>query len=210
MARAGVYSPDAVVYSCSSSGLCSGTDGVQPCHVRYIVIWPFQETSEDYPAVLVAGVVMVIGVNGARIPSQLYDRHKVLQQSFPEVLDLMLICRGIRPHAGCGARRVCREMKKSYPVIISELEHTRVEINVLNDRVLALQNLAERTDISGFKHWFRRLSRRKDRQQHVRNAAMLSPNTVPRACCTPKPGGAHSYSYYYPSISLLCRHSCWC
>ena len=47
--------------------------------------------------------------------------------------------------------RVCKELDKAYPHITKELNQTRVELSLLNDRPKALMNLAERTNLIPFR-----------------------------------------------------------
>lgn len=154
MARAGIYSPDAVVYFLFFKRF------IQPIFVLAALLTfvriPFlidAGLTTKILYTLVGGILLTIGVDGARIfiNSRTDRRKTVLQHSFPEALDLMLICVEAGLTLDAALSRVCRELKKTHPEITDELDRTRVEINVLNDRLLALQNLADRTDVHGFK-----------------------------------------------------------
>ncbi len=74
-------------------------------------------------------------------------RQKIIVKTFPEALDLLLICveSGLGIDAALG--RVCKETRESHPIIAAEFERTRFEMNVMSDRVQALENLAARTGI---------------------------------------------------------------
>ncbi len=78
-------------------------------------------------------------------------RQRILLRYFPEVLDLLLVC--IESGLGLDAAlaRASRELDVIHPLIVSELDRTRLELTLLADRVLALQNLAERTGIVPFR-----------------------------------------------------------
>lgn len=78
-------------------------------------------------------------------------RHKVLTNSFPDALDLLLICVESGLALDAALARVCRELKAVHPLITEELNRTRLELTLLNDRARALQNLADRTDLMAFK-----------------------------------------------------------
>ena len=67
------------------------------------------------------------------------------------MLDLMLVC--IESGLGLDAalNRVCKEMRSMYPPLVAELDRTRLELTMLGDRVIALQNLADRTEITPFR-----------------------------------------------------------
>ena len=78
-------------------------------------------------------------------------RHKILTQSFPDALDLLLICVESGLALDAALARVCRELKYVHPMITEELNRARIELTLLNDRSKALQNLADRTDLMAFK-----------------------------------------------------------
>jgi tight adherence protein C len=103
---------------------------------------------EHLALVLTALLLAVIGALGGKLYLDNLNekRKKILVKTFPEALDLMLICveSGLGIDAALG--RVCKEIKFSHPVIASEFERTRFEMTVMNDRVQALQNLATRTE----------------------------------------------------------------
>ena len=79
------------------------------------------------------------------------QRQRILLRYFPEVLDLLLVC--IESGLGLDAAlaRASREMDVIHPLIVTEMDRTRLELTLLSDRVQALQNLAERTDIVPFR-----------------------------------------------------------
>lgn len=93
------------------------------------------------------------GLRGTQlfVENRRQKRQQKLTDSFPEVLDLLLVCieSGLGLDAALG--RVCKEMRSSYPEIIAELDRTRLELTMLGDRVVALQNLAERIEVVSFK-----------------------------------------------------------
>lgn len=78
-------------------------------------------------------------------------RQKVLQRSFPDTLDLILVCVESGLALDAALARVCRELGRAHPVITRELNRTRMELTLLSDRSMALQNLAERTDMVAFR-----------------------------------------------------------
>lgn len=102
---------------------------------------------------LVAIILMVAGVLGAKlyVTNNRQRRQHILLRSFPEVLDLLLVC--IESGLGLDAAlaKVCNEMRATHSVVISEFDRTRIELTVMSDRSQALQNLSERTGIVPFK-----------------------------------------------------------
>lgn len=78
-------------------------------------------------------------------------RQKLLQRSFPDTLDLILVCVESGLALDAALARVCRELGRAHPEITKELNRTRMELTLLSDRSIALQNLAERTDMVAFR-----------------------------------------------------------
>jgi tight adherence protein C len=98
-------------------------------------------------------LLLVTGLFGANlyVTNRRQRRQQLLLRSFPEALDLLLVC--IESGLGLDAAlaRVTAELKKSHPEVTYELDRTRIELSVLPDRTQALQNLAERSGIVAFK-----------------------------------------------------------
>lgn len=78
-------------------------------------------------------------------------RRAVLTRSFPDTLDLLLICVESGLALDAALTRVCGELGRAYPEITAELNRTRLELALLNDRVRALMNLGERTNMVAFR-----------------------------------------------------------
>lgn len=78
-------------------------------------------------------------------------RQKILTRSFPDALDLILVCVEAGLALDAALSRVCRELDRAHPEMCKELNKTRMELTLLNDRQRALQNLAARTDLLPFK-----------------------------------------------------------
>ena len=79
------------------------------------------------------------------------NRNEILTRSFPDALDLLLICVESGLALDAALARVTRELKYVHPEITDELNRTRLELTLLNDRTKALQNLADRSDLTAFK-----------------------------------------------------------
>lgn len=78
-------------------------------------------------------------------------RKKVLTRSFPDALDLLLVCVESGLALDAALARVCAELRYVHPEITNELNKTRLELTMLNDRERALLNLGDRTDMVCFK-----------------------------------------------------------
>jgi tight adherence protein C len=100
-----------------------------------------------------AAFVFYLGFKGADIflKNLKQKRQYQLQRSFPDALDLILVCVEAGLALDAALNRVCRELEAAHPVIAEELNKLRIELTLLNDRQKALQNLAERTDMVAFR-----------------------------------------------------------
>jgi tight adherence protein C len=78
-------------------------------------------------------------------------RQQVLLNSFPETLDLLLVCIEAGLGLDAALSRVCRELRGMHPDVVAEFDRTRLELTMLNDRTRALQNLGDRTEVVPFK-----------------------------------------------------------
>lgn len=78
-------------------------------------------------------------------------RQSLLIQAFPDTLDLLLICVESGLALDASLNRVCGELGRAFPEMTQELNRTRLELALLNDRTKALSNLAERTDLVAFR-----------------------------------------------------------
>lgn len=101
----------------------------------------------------VAGIAVFLGITGADmyLKNCRDKREKVLQRSFPDALDLLLVCVESGLALDGALSRVCKELGRAHPQITAELNRTRLELTLLNDRTTALTNLAERTDMLAFR-----------------------------------------------------------
>ena len=98
-------------------------------------------------------LLALLAVKGADIfvLNQTQRRKQVLTRSFPDALDLMLVCVESGLALDGALSRVCRELGKAHPEVTMELNRTRLELTLLPDRTVALQNLAERTGLVPFR-----------------------------------------------------------
>jgi tight adherence protein C len=101
----------------------------------------------------VAVVIAFLGAFGPKLYLQnmIDKRKKLLQRAFPDTLDLLLICVESGLALDASLNRVCNELGRAYPEMTFELNRTRLELALINDRVRALMNLGERTDMTAFR-----------------------------------------------------------
>lgn len=102
---------------------------------------------------ILALVFIIGGGMGANLylKNRTQKRAVVLQRSFPDMLDLLLVCIEAGLALDAALARVCGELGRAHPEITKEFDRTRLELTMLNDRPQALVNLAERTDLVQFR-----------------------------------------------------------
>lgn len=152
--QAGIYSPNAPVYVVFFKKILQPVIFVIGAFVFINMITATGvPVSRRLMELIIAVLLIVIGLFGANIfiSNKKQRRQTILMRSFPEALDLLLVC--IESGLGLDAAlaKVCYEMKASHPDLSYELERTRAELTLLSDRTQALQNLGERTELIPFK-----------------------------------------------------------
>lgn len=118
---------------------------------------PFFNSSADgtkyYGDIFIGLLLVVIGIFGPYLllENLIQKRKKTLTRSFPDALDLLLVCveSGLALDASLG--RVCKELDRAHPEVTKELNRTRLELALLNDRSQALMNMGERTNLVPFR-----------------------------------------------------------
>jgi tight adherence protein C len=102
---------------------------------------------------LIALLLVIGGLRGVDLflSNQIAKRQKVLIRAMPDTLDLMVVCVESGLALDAALARVCKELVRAHPEITKELNKTRVELALLNDRTQALTNLADRTNIVAFR-----------------------------------------------------------
>ena len=96
------------------------------------------------------------GVIGFYLPNvimsnMIQKRQKALQKSFPDALDLLVICVEAGLSVEASFHRVADEMADSAPELAEEFGLTNAELAFLNDRRQAFENLSWRTGLPATK-----------------------------------------------------------
>lgn len=148
--HAGIGSPNAVIYTLAFQRF------VAPILLIIGIVMILRNDAQGTSwllNVMIGLVIVVIGIFGAKlyIDNATAKRKKILQHSFPDALDLMLVCVESGLALDSSLSRVCNELGRVHPLITGELNRTRIELSLLNNRTQALQNLAERTDLVAFR-----------------------------------------------------------
>lgn len=154
MARAGMMASDSIVYFLFFQRCVQPVLFLAGALTLARIVWqPEMALSGKGIHAIVGLILCTAGVYGARLylRNVTDNRKQVMDRQFPDALDLILVCVEAGLPLDAALARVCRELKRSHGVVAEELDRTRIELSVLNDRVQALQNLADRTDTGGFK-----------------------------------------------------------
>lgn len=78
-------------------------------------------------------------------------RNLLMQNSLPDMLDLLVICAEAGLTLDAAMTRVVREMGQSSPDLCDEFNLTAIELGFLPERRIALQNLASRVSLPAIK-----------------------------------------------------------
>jgi tight adherence protein C len=147
--HAGINHPDASIYYIFFQRIVS----IFLVFLSLLFLLTDAEGTQRIMHMLCGAILIILGLFGPSLylRNAIDKRKKVLQRSFPDALDLLLVCveSGLALDAALG--RVCRELDRAHPVITEELNRTRMELTLLNDRTRALMNLGERTDLVAFR-----------------------------------------------------------
>lgn len=110
----------------------------------------------QYPIFVKLGIVVVAAWVGYFAPL-LYVKNKVtkrqdsIRRSWPDALDLLLICVECGMGIESALRKVAEEIGSQCVELAEELSLTTAELSYLQDRRKAYENLAERTGLDGVK-----------------------------------------------------------
>lgn len=103
--------------------------------------------------IVVGLVLLVLGLFGANIyiTNLIQKRQQALSKSFPDGLDLLLVCTEAGLSLDAAMNKLCEELGHAFPEMAKEFDQTRLELALLNNRQQALVNLAERTDLVSYR-----------------------------------------------------------
>ena len=101
---------------------------------------------------IIAGVTLIgFYVPSILVSNMIQKRQKVLTKSFPDALDLMVICVEAGSSMEAAFNRVTDELTESAPELAEEFGLTTAELAFLGERRQALENLATRTGLVSVK-----------------------------------------------------------
>lgn len=147
--RAGIYSPNSIGYFYAFRTIVFPVCLI----LGYILFTQDGEGMLHKLQLLFALLLPFLGWYGPNIylTNQKQKRQQTLTRSFPDTLDLILVCVESGLALDAALARVCRELGRAHPEITKELNRTRMELTLLSDRSQALNNLSERTDLVAFR-----------------------------------------------------------
>jgi tight adherence protein C len=110
----------------------------------------------DQPASIKIGLCLFAAYSGMHLPylflkNRIAKRQLSITRAFPDALDLLLICVESGMSIEAAFKRVSAEIGSQSVALAEEFTLTTAELSYLQDRRLAYENLAKRTDLEGVK-----------------------------------------------------------
>jgi tight adherence protein C len=110
----------------------------------------------DQPPVMKVGIALIGAYIGMQLPylflKNLISRRQLsIRRAFPDSLDLLLICVESGMSVEAAFRRVSQEIGSQSVALAEEFMLTTAELSYLQDRRMAYENLAKRTNLDGVK-----------------------------------------------------------
>ena len=120
------------------------------------VFYVFLVLQLDYPVTIKLGVCLGVAYAGMQAPyfflkNRIAKRQLSIKRAFPDALDLLLICVESGMSIEAAFKRVSAEIGTQSIALAEELTLTTAELSYLQDRKMAYENLAKRTDLEGVK-----------------------------------------------------------
>ena len=120
------------------------------------VFYLFVVLKTDQPPMIKLGMCLFAAFVGMQLPyiflkNQIQKRQLSIRRAFPDALDLLLICVESGMSIEAAFRKVSQEIGSQSIPLAEELTLTTAELSYLQDRKVAYENLAKRTDLEGVK-----------------------------------------------------------
>jgi tight adherence protein C len=120
------------------------------------LVYVFLIINLDQPASIKIGLCLIATWIGMQLPflflkNKISKRKLSIMRSFPDALDLLLICVESGMSIEAAFKRVSEEIGSASIALCEELTLTTAELSYLPDRRQAYENLAKRTDLDGVK-----------------------------------------------------------
>ena len=110
----------------------------------------------DKPPMVKVGMALFAAYCGMQLPwfflkNKIQKRQLSIRRAFPDALDLLLICVESGMSIEAAFRKVSQEIGSQSIPLAEELTLTTAELSYLQDRKVAYENLAKRTDLEGVR-----------------------------------------------------------
>jgi len=120
------------------------------------LLYLFVIADYDYPALVKIGLAIGAGYAGFYVPNMflknlIQRRQTSIKNSFPDALDMLLICVQSGMSIEAAFQKVSGEVGAQSLELAEELSLTTAELSYLQDRRQAFENLGKRTGIPGIK-----------------------------------------------------------
>jgi len=120
------------------------------------VFYVFFVLEMKQPPMIKLGMALFAAFVGMQLPylflkNQISKRQLSIRRAFPDALDLLLICVESGMSIEAAFRKVSQEIGSQSIPLAEELTLTTAELSYLQDRKMAYENLAKRTDLEGVK-----------------------------------------------------------
>ncbi|MDX2157396.1 MAG: type II secretion system F family protein [Hyphomicrobiaceae bacterium] len=122
----------------------------------FALIYLFFLSNFQYPPIVKFGMSIGAGYMGFYLPNMIIEnlvqrRQQAITESFPDSLDMLLICvqAGMSIEAAFG--KVAKEVSSQSIELAEEFSLTTAELSYLQDRRMAFENLGKRTGLAGIK-----------------------------------------------------------
>ncbi len=122
----------------------------------FALVYLFFLSNFQYPPIVKFGMAIGAGYLGFYLPNMIIEnlvqrRQQSIKESFPDALDMLLICvqAGMSIEAAFG--KVAKEVASQSLELAEEFSLTTAELSYLQDRRMAFENLGKRTGLPGIK-----------------------------------------------------------
>ena len=120
------------------------------------VFYVFLVLQLDQPVTVKIGFCLAAAYGGMHVPylflkNRITKRQLSIRRAFPDALDLLLICVESGMSVEAAFKKVSLEIGTQSIALAEELTLTTAELSYLQERRMAYENLAKRTDLEGVK-----------------------------------------------------------
>ena len=122
----------------------------------FATVYIFVIGNYDLPTPVKIGICIAAAYIGMHLPwmmlkSKIQKRQLSIKRAFPDTLDLLLICVESGMSIEAAFKKVSEQVGSQSIALAEELTLTTAELSYLQDRRMAYENLAKRTDLEGVK-----------------------------------------------------------